>query len=210
MAPNMSIEQVDRLIEASFHSLHGWMTAEKAKRVARLVVEAGPTPRCVELGVFGGRGVVAMGLTIKYGLTGGTVTGIDPYTAGAALEGVNAKENAEWWSKVDYPAILKSARDGVMKLGLDSIVEFVLQRSQDVVAQYANGSLDLLHQDSNHSEETTTQEVATWTSKMKPGGFWVFDDTNWATTKLAQTHLVAKGFVLREQYDTWAVYQAPR
>jgi hypothetical protein len=207
----MSIEEVDRAIDLSFPQLEGWCTVDKAKRIARLVAESGPDPNCVELGVFGGRGVIAMGLACKLALGGkGLVEGIDPYTAAASLEGTNEQANHDWWSKVDYSKILQNARDGITRAGLDAIVRLKIARSQDVVGDYADGTLDLLHQDSNHSEEVSCYELVVWTPKMKPKGWWVFDDTNWPTTKLAQKRLVADHhFTLVEDHETWVVFRAP-
>ena len=188
------------------------MTPAKARRTARLVIASGPEPRCVELGVFGGRGVIAMGLAVKYGLgCRGTVEGIDPFSAAASLEGTQVAENADWWGKVDYPMILQSAREGIARLGLNEIVRLILERSQDVVDAYPEQSIDVLHHDSNHSEEISCYEVATWSPKMKPGGFWVFDDVDWDSTKLAQSRLIAHhGFALLESHKSWAVFQAPK
>jgi hypothetical protein len=206
-----SLEIVDQILASPvFTSLHGWCSVEKARRVARLVAERGPCPRVVEVGVFGGRVVVAAALAIKHCLPSGLVDGIDPFTASAALEGTQNSVDAAWWGKVDYPAILQSARAGISRLGLDPIVRLILQRSQDVVDTYADKSIDVFSHDGNHSVEVSCLEVASWAPKMKPGAWWVFDDTNWPSTKLAQTQLVEQqGFVLREDHESWAVFQAP-
>lgn len=206
------IEDVDTQLDSgAFTTLHGWCTPFKAKKMARLVARRGPNPMTIELGVFGGRGVIAMGLAVKHCLAGrGIVHGIDPFTAAAALEGTSEKANQDWWGSLNYADILKSARDGITRFGLDGIASLKLARSQDALGDYADQSIDVLHMDSNHAEEIANWEVANWTAKMKPGGFWVFDDTNWPSTKLAQTHLAERHrFTLLEQHDTWAVYQAP-
>lgn len=205
------LDLVDRLIDHTFPTLHGWCTPEKAKRMARLVVDAGAGAQCVELGVFGGRGVIAMGLAVQHVWNGvGRVDGIDPFTKDAALEGTNGKANQDWWAALDYETILKSARDGLGKLGLNDVVRLVLARSQDVVGDYDDKSLSILHQDSNHSEEVSCYEVDTWTPKMKSRGFWVFDDTNWDSTKQAQENLITlHGFTKLEQHESWAVFRAP-
>jgi predicted O-methyltransferase YrrM len=204
----MTLQLIDTTIDQRFPSMHGWMSPEKGKRIARLVSEK-TDPLCVELGVFGGRGVFAMALAVKYLLkTGARVHGIDPFTASAALEGVNTRENEEWWSKLDYQAILKSARSHIDALGLS--VDLILKRSQDVVGDYAAGSIDIIHQDSNHSEEVTCAEVAQWTPKMKPRAYWVFDDVDWPTTNLAQARLQQQhGYELVEHHGSWAIFRAP-
>ncbi len=212
-APEEALARIDSVIDTAFAnvSLQGWCTPEKAKRMARLIPLNGPPPRCVELGVFGGRGCIALGLGIKFLRGGaGTVDGIDPFTAAAALEGTNAKADQDWWSKLDYATILGSARGWITKLDLDGIVRLRVHRSQDVVDDYVDRSIDVLHQDSNHSEEISCYEVLTWTPKIRPGGIWVFDDIDWPTTRLAQKRLVSDhGFQVLEQHAKWAVFQAP-
>lgn len=152
-----------------------------------------------------------MALAVKHSLQEiGRVHGIDPYTADAALEGTNAIENQEWWSKVDYGRILQSARDALARAQVDKIVQLIIHRSHDVVSAYSDRSITMTHMDSNHSEECSCYEVETWAPKMRPGGFWVFDDINWPSTLKAQEKLEhEKGFTLLEKYETWAVYRAP-
>ncbi len=215
----MSLEDVDRILDSpAFSSLMGWCEPKKAKLIARLVVEAGQAqpPLCVEIGVFGGRGVVAMGLASKHVLGGaGRVDGIDPYAPAASLEGTHSAENNAYWSKVDYKAVLQSARDGITRLGLNECVRIILGRSQDVVQDYATKSIHVLSMDGNHSEECAVHDVAEWAPKIASGGFWIFDDIHWhegghPSTKLAQENLIAKHeFTLLEEYDSWAIYQAP-
>lgn len=206
----MGIERVDELI-ATGMPVHGWMTPEKGRRLARLVAGLPHVAvRCVELGVFGGRGCAIMALAIKHCLGGaGDVIGIDPYTADAALEGTNAEENRVWWSKLNYAEILKSALEAFERLGVKEMINLRIARSQDVVNDYAPASIDLLHQDSNHSQEVSCWEVLAWSPKMRPGGIWVFDDTNWPSTRMAQNLLEGAGFTRIEQHDTWAVFRAP-
>jgi hypothetical protein len=207
----MSLTEVDDTIDAAFPTLEGWCTPAKAKRIARLVVETGGGTRCVELGVFGGRVVIAMGLGIKHCLDGfGIVDGIDPYNASASLEGTNAKANDEWWTNVDYDAILKSAHERIRQLGLSKIVRLRIVRSHDIVAEYPDRCVDILHLDANHSAETSTQDVTDWAPKMRPGGYLVFDDTDWPTTRPAQLALESTyKFTRVEQYDKWAIFRAP-
>ena len=205
----MGIERVDELIASSM-PVHGWMTPEKGRRLARLVAGLLPPVRCVELGVFGGRGVAVMALAIKHCLRGaGTVDGIDPYTADAALEGTNDEGNRVWWGKLNYAEILKSALAAFDQLQVKDVIRMRIARSQDVVNDYPCGTIDLLHQDSNHSEEVSTWEVTNWAPKMIRGGLWVFDDTNWPSTRPAQELLLTKGFTRIEDHDTWAVFRAP-
>ena len=205
------LELVDRIIATELPKMEGWCDVEKGQRMARLIADIGPGVRAVELGVFGARSLVCLGLAVRHCLNSqGTVDGIDPYSPAASCEGSSDRANSGWWAQVDYPTILRGARAAIIRLDLDAIITLKLQRSQDVVHTYADASIDILHLDANHSPEASCWDVATWAPKMKAGGTWVFDDTNWPTTKVAQQRLASDhGFVLLEPHDNWAIYRAP-
>lgn len=201
----MSQADVDAIIEREIEKLPGWCTPEKGKRMSALARDA---HLCVELGVFGARSLISIALALResrYDMA--RVDGIDPYTPAASLEGANAPENDEWWSKLDYEAIAREAQTALYRLGLVPYAQLIRMRSCDVVDFYADGTLDLLHQDANHSEETSCEEVARWAPKIRPGGIWIADDTDWKSTQKAQRELVALGFVELEDHVTWKVYQ---
>lgn len=210
----MSIEKVDALIDAHLNNMAGWCSPEKGRRLARLVVEAATRapesgPLCCELGVFGARALVCLGMAVEHCLArNGRVHGIDPYCASAALEGKNSPENDAWWAKIDYPKILADALRKINELNLHCI-KIITSRSQDVVGEYTDGSIDVLHADANHSELCSRRDVALWAPKMRPAGFLVFDDINWETTRAAQQDLLDLGFEKIEDHVTWAVYKAP-
>ena len=199
----MSRTEVEAIIERELPEMPGWCGVEKGKRMAELSYEAA---LCVELGVFGGRGLVAMSLALAdQGF--GRADGIDPYEARASLEGTNAPENDAWWGGLDYEAIARVAQMKICALGLFHHTRLVRVPSREVVAYYVNESIDVFHLDANHSEETSREDVALWAPKIKPGGYWVFDDTDWSTTQKAQQDLEALGFKMLEDHVQWKVYR---
>lgn len=190
------------LIEKELPSLHGWCSVPKGIRIAELARGAS---LCVELGVFAGRSLICMALTLRdQGF--GRADGIDPYTVDATLEGVNAAANDEYWSNLDLGEIARTAQLTLERLGLTPWAKIIWERSQDAVARYDDETVDLLHMDSNHSEEVTCAEVTLWTPKIRPGGYLVFDDTDWPTTQRAQRELEALGFEMIEDHVSWRVY----
>ena len=200
----MSQKDVEKIIERELQGLPGWCTNEKGKRMSELARGA---ELCVELGVFGGRSLLAITLALAdQGC--GRADGIDPFEAAASLEGSNDSANDEWWSSLDYAAIERAARDALQRLDLSpKYAQIIRMRSREVVALYEDGSIDLLHQDSNHSEEVSCEEVFLWTPKIRPGGYWIFDDTNWPSTQRAQRELAALGFTELEDHGGWKVYK---
>jgi predicted O-methyltransferase YrrM len=189
--------------------LPGWCTYDKGRRLMELVRDR-KAKLCVELGVFGARSLCAMALGLRdQGF--GQAHGIDPFTKAAALEGDNDKANDDWWGKLDYEDILRRARQGIEQSGLSAFVQLKRVTSHVAVADYADGSIDVLHQDSNHSEAVSVQEVKSWMPKLAAEGLWVFDDVNWPTTAAAQALLESSGFKRiedhREKDAAWAVFQ---
>lgn len=191
----------------------GWCTAPKASRLAQIVKDAGAGGGgvlAVELGVYGGRSAIAMALAIRFELGGrGRVDAIDPYSLDAWFEGYAPEERHLWCVSVDLEAVHASAVRAVDALGVGRVVTFRVMRSEDAAALYAPGSVDVLHQDGNHSELVSSREVLAWADKVRPGGMWVADDTDWATTKRAQGELCARGFARVEDHGSWAVFRAP-
>jgi hypothetical protein len=201
---NFSAALRDR-IEACIVSLHGWTTVDKGLRLAELVVaaEAGLS---VELGVFGGRGTISMAIGHE-ALGRGFVAAIDPWEKAASLEGVNAPENDEWWGKLDHEAIYQSFLRALAEARVESLCRVLRQRSDVAVSEFEDGSIAVLHQDSNHSEQISSVEVELWTPKLRPGGYWIADDTDWVTTRRAQGLLEEKGFTVVEEHPNWKVFR---
>ena len=69
----------------------------------------------------------------------------------------------------------------------------------------APAAVAVLHQDSNHSEAISCAEVEQWTPKLARDGYWIADDTDWATTQRAQRRLHELGFEVVEDHVQWKV-----
>jgi hypothetical protein len=194
-------------IEAAIPSLHGWTSIDKGVRLAELVFAAGAA-LSVELGVFGGRGTIS--LAIGHGALGhGFVSAVDPWDRAASLEGANDAENDAWWRALDHEAIFLSFRQALVDVGVESLCRVIRTRSDVAVREFDDASVGVLHQDSNHSELVSCHEVELWSAKLRSGGLWVADDTDWTTTRAAQARLAAKGFVLIEDHTSWKVFRKP-
>jgi hypothetical protein len=194
-------------VEACITPLPGWTTPEKGLRLAELIVQTGPD-LSVELGVFGGRGTLSMAIGHQ-AIGKGEVAAVDPWDVAASLDGGNAPENDEWWGKIDHEAIYRGFLDALVRCGLTRQCRVVRQRSDAAVRLFADGTVAVLHQDGNHSEQISTAEVELWAPKLSRGGYWVADDTDWTTTRRAQALLGAKGFVVVEDHDAWRIYRKP-
>jgi hypothetical protein len=180
-------------IKTTVPTLHGWCTVEKAIDLYNLVLEH-DSPLCVELGVFGGRSFlpIVMGARAR----NGTAVGIDAWSKEACEQGVNDIANTEWWNNIDYDFFYNYTVKVMSDAGLTDITRLIRSKSADAANEFESKSISVLHQDSNHSEEITVGEVNLWFDKVKIGGHWVFDDTDWPTTQAAQRLLLEKGYEL--------------
>jgi hypothetical protein len=193
-------------IAAVVPELQGWCTVEKACRLADLILETGPS-LVVESGVFGGRSLIPQAMALaeqRYGV----IVGIDPWTPEAALEGDVGEANAEWWgSKVNLEDIYVGFIEQVLKHRLTPHCSWVRRKSHEVTALFADESIDVFHQDSNHSELVSCREVTSWRGKLKPQGTWILDDCDWPTQKRAVELIQESGFRVVEDHTTWMIFR---
>src|SRR4051812_46671458 len=90
-------------IETHLPQMHGWCPPEKGIRLAQAIRDT-QAELSVELGIFGGRGVLAMAMAHQE-QGRGVAWGFDPWTKSAALEGSNDPANDAWWAALDIEAI---------------------------------------------------------------------------------------------------------
>lgn len=162
-------------------SLDGWCSPEKADCIHNLVVENKPE-LCVELGVFGSRSLIAF----AYGLrdnSKGIVWGIDPWTKAAAVEGEENTENGKWWASLDMDAIRNNAMNAISRAELWPWTRVIVAKGEECGDKF--DGIDILHIDGSHTEEKAMLDATLWMPRVKPGGFVIFDDIDWPTTRKA-------------------------
>lgn len=203
-------------LAACLEPLPGWCTPTKAVRLAELVLSTAPMIS-VDLGVFGARSTLALAEGHR-ALGNGYVTGIDPWTTTAAVEGTNDLVNEEWWRKIDMERIYRSAMEAMLQHAVLPHWQLLRADSRQAHGYFAAASIGLLHQDSNHSPEVSQEELRLWIPKMSHGALWIMDDTNWPSLQGTKQVLTSDyGAVLLEDHDVhsasglacWQVYQLP-
>ena len=195
------------MLPSNYTSIEGWCTVEKADKLMEIVWECKPS-LSVELGVFGGKSLLPIALMSKNINPKSEVIGIDAWSTQASVEGTNDKANADWWSKINYEQMLKYTKYIMVENNVDDIVKLWKDTSRNCITRFSDNSIDILHQDSNHSEEITCEEVELYWNKVREGGYWIFDDTNWPTTQKAQRLLVSKGYTETYSHNgEWKVYR---
>lgn len=183
----MSQTQIQNYINNLMPAMDGWCSKTKAEALVKAVLEQKPEV-VVEIGVFGGRSLIALALGCLVNGQG-QVFGIDPWDVSASISGFEEdKQNREWWRKVDHDVIYRKCLESCGRNGVLDFVSLIRAKSEQMALWLGASApfIDILHIDGNHSEPHSVHDVTHYIPKVKPGGIICFDDTNWNCTKRAQ------------------------
>ena len=192
-------------LENKINAMEGWCTGFKANIISNLtkkIQDMNGSCTAIEIGVFGGRSLLALGYQLNQP---SHVFGVDPYSAQESVMHQKEEANKNYWSKIDYDKIKNGAFNGIREK--QDVISMLVMTSIQASKLFTNELFDVIHLDGNHSEETSCMDVELWFNKLKKGGYWIMDDTNWKTTQRAINLLKEKGLVEIENYKEWAVYR---
>jgi len=163
------------------YSLPGWCTPEKGalidQQLADLSSRGVAHINGVEIGVFGGRSLLAAGLALKRHGIPGYILGVDPYDAGRATACLEGTDHYQWWSQIPYNEVYTNALKAIYDNGLCNHCGIL--RCSSRRAFFAVGKpLSYLHIDGNHSRYHATQDVDLWVPLVEPGGVILLDDAD--------------------------------
>ncbi len=180
----------------------GWCTLEKAEKMMELIHATEPEI-CVEIGVFGGSSIYPTAAALKY-FKKGVVFAIDSWSTQDCLEGYTLEDpDFEWWGSVDLETIYLDFLAMLNTYQLTSFCNVMRLSSQQALAHFTDGSIDILHIDGNHSEAAAFADVQMYVPKLKQGGYLWFDDVNWISTgKALQCLMDPERFVFEKERST--------
>lgn len=184
--------------------LPGWCSEAKFRDIYETTLENHPN-RCVEIGVFGGRSLIAFAQAVKDG-SFGFVYGVDPYEREKVQEGGDGASNHDWWTQKQLDELHRDACCSIQHFHLHSCVSILREPSEKAHHRWPDETVDILHIDGNHSEICSCRDVQLYLPLVIPGGIIYFDDINWPTTLKAQGMLAEQCDLLRV-VDQCAVYR---
>lgn len=194
-----------RSIVSAMTPLEGWCTLEKAFSMAEIILETKPK-LVVETGVFGGKSAIPIAMALREAGQG-VLYAIDPWSVEAATEGDVGIEHFVWWSKVDLEVIYAGFVKATMALDLGKELRWIRAKSDSACKMFHRRSIDLFHQDSNHSEKVSCREAKMWAPLLKKKSTWVFDDADWPSTQKAIGLIESFGFTKVNQDDKYRIFQ---
>lgn len=174
--------------------IQGWCTPEKAEKFIELIGKIKPD-LCLEIGVFGGSSFIPQALALKEN-NKGMLYGIDPWRNDAALEEMIHDDHKKWWSNLNLESVYNHCTKNIQKFKVENFCTLIRDKAENVVDQFADESIDILHIDGNHSEALSFKDATLYLPKVKVGGYIMFDDiwwseeNNYVTTRKAIVHLL--------------------
>ncbi len=157
----------------------------------------------MEVGVFGGRSLIPVALALR-DCDGGFVTGLDPYTTAANIDGWGPGDVRAWVESVPFDAIRQRCEDLIDRLGLRRWCGIL--RTEAAMAAHQFGPVDLVHVDGNHAEESAVRDVRTWIPKLTTGGLLVLDDIDWESVRAAR-EVCHRRLKCAHRAPTWEAYR---
>lgn len=177
--------------------MHGWTTPGKATQLYELTLKIKPKV-AMEIGVWGGRGILPIALAIKE-LGTGMVYAVDPWNAKESENGQVEKASADWWGQQDHEAIYQSFLWFVKKHGVEKYVNVNRTTSNDLKPP---GEIDLLIIDGNHGEQALL-DAKKFAQLVPLGGYCLLDDLDWigGYVRKAEQFLISLGFAFVKVID---------
>lgn len=191
-------------IHTSIPRLEGWASVEKCKDFARIVMALKPE-YAMEIGVFGGRGLLAIALAMRANSLG-VCYGIDPWSPAESIKDMD-KTNADWWGNLDHERIYQGCLEAVSDWNVAAHVAILRMPSDDVCPDPI-AKLGLLVIDGSHGPQSI-RDVQRFAPLVQLGGYLYADDIGWDggfVSKAIQL-LPAMGFEEVKRVDEGAFFK---
>jgi hypothetical protein len=179
-------------------TIHGWMTRRELEWLYETASSLRPGGTWVELGIWKGRSffTVAMGLP-----QGSKLVAVDSFPPTvAALPFVPSRD----WVRDHFHAVLKT----VQRLREDLSIEIVCRDTAEAGSLFADGSMDVVWFDADHSSAGLARDFSAWIPKVKPGGLLCGHDYNHGFAGLVQ--LVDEVFPERAIVPETSIWQVQK
>lgn len=161
------------VVDSVTQNKHGWTHTTKACIIAATIVALRPK-YSIEIGVYAGKGLVAMALAHK-AISFGMAIGIDPYSADASKQGQVKPEDAKFWSELNHEAVYQECLKQLQKWQVHGYVKLERCASDDF--EIPDG-IGLVRCDGNHGSQAK-KDMMRYAPFVQRGGIFICDDVRW-------------------------------
>lgn len=171
-----------KAILESTQSIKGWCSAEKRRALIDHVFKTKPEVS-VEIGVYGGKSLIPIAAALKFNGRG-VIYGIDPWSLDECTKNYSSDHIVtKIWEKQDLEGLYQNVMELVDAYSVADHCRILRMTSAEAAGQF--DTIDFLHIDGNHSEESTLNDVQMYLGKVKRGGYICLDDCQRETTRKA-------------------------
>lgn len=196
-------ELFNDIIASNESNPYGWTTVTQACALATSIVALRPEVS-VEIGVFGGKGLIPMGMAHR-SVGCGLAIGIDPWSAQCSIEGQVHNTDVEWWGSVDHEKVYEICLDEIKKYKLQDWVKIIRAESD---ATDPPENIGVLRIDGNHGDPAY-RDASRFCPNVVPGGIVFLDDVGWSggSVAKAKSWMINNGYRLLYPLEDGEVFQ---
>jgi predicted O-methyltransferase YrrM len=213
-APEWPALPLDEKVSRCLETADGWCSPNKAAWLTRLIVSR-QVAKVLEIGIFGGKSLIPMALALQ-SAGGGTVIGVEPWSADVAISEPTNESNDAWWANVNFALIKERFFANCARYGVLAMIK-VMEMDSDSAFRFlepGDRQFDLIHIDGAHSPERALRDAKSWSRLVKRGGVVVFDDIGWPSVAPARDFLTRNLTVIDEVLESdaavsYGAYEAP-
>lgn len=172
-------------------NVSGWCSKDKAILMMNLIKEK-KFQTCIEIGVFAGKSLFPIAKALQFN-DSGIVYGIDAWDSGEAVKGYASTDpNLNWWKKLNYNNLYNEVVKVININNLNKYCTILKLASRNAEYLFWDETIDFIHFDGNHTDEIMYQDVVSYFSKVKDGGYILLNDPNWLCTHRALVFLLER------------------
>ena len=163
--------QYERFIAQHHHTFPGWCSKEKALAMMELIDKLEPLT-CVEIGVFGGASLLPTAYALELNHKG-IVFAVDPWNNDECVKYITPQSpDYSWWKQVNLKEVYSKFASKAKSLNL--LHRCLILKETTTIAFSRIGTIDLLHIDGNHDEQSVINDVSLFFPKVRKSGYiWI-------------------------------------
>lgn len=176
------MRKLQELLLRDKYDVGGFCEKEKRNIIHNFVLKR-QKPLCVEIGVFKGSTILAFAEALE--VVNGVIVGIDPMNihdfkneiANKKLERYVYEEIFTKQKILDD--IFENLLSVIKNNDLSNTIKIIRKKSEYSFSIFKEESIDIIHIDGNHNEESVSKDIENYFPLMKKGGIIMMDDTDW-------------------------------
>jgi predicted O-methyltransferase YrrM len=177
-------------------AIQGWMKPPELAFLQELAAAVPENGRVVEIGSWKGRSTVAICSALE-AVPGARITAVDTFEGDSSTASVVGE--------IDTSGLYDAFRENTREF---PFLDVVRGQSLAAAATFADGSIDWLFVDADHTYESVRADIAGWAPKVRPGGLFSGHDFG-AWPGVTQAVLEAFGDV-EHVANVWHTRNRPR